>query len=86
MDYPTFVVRHLPIGSSAVESACTILIEEREKGARMRLTKTDAQAVASLRPLWRSGRWKTYWVTHPQCRRLSVMRRAQTSETLEQVI
>jgi hypothetical protein len=73
MDYPTFLARHLPIGSGAVESACKTLIEEREKGAGMRWTKTDAQAVASLRALWRSGRWKGFWTTHPQCRRPPVV-------------
>jgi hypothetical protein len=73
MDYPTFLARHLPIGSGAVESSCKTLIEEREKGAGMRWTKTDAQAVASLRALWRSGRWKEFWTRHPQCRRPPVV-------------
>ncbi len=83
MDYPTFLARHLPIGSGAVESSCKTLIEEREKGAGMRWTKGDAQAVASLRALWRSGRWKQFWTTHPQCRRPPVARYPATGETLE---
>jgi ribosomal protein L34E len=73
MDYPTFLARQLPIGSGAVESSCKTLIEEREKGAGMRWTKTNAQAVASLRALWRSGRWNEFWATHPQCRRPPVV-------------
>jgi len=75
MDYPRFVARHLPIGSGAVESACKTLIEEREKGAGMRWTKQDAQAVASLRALWRSGRWTAFWRSHPQRRRPKVFPR-----------
>jgi hypothetical protein len=75
MDYPRFVARHLPIGSGAVESACKTLIEEREKGAGMRWTKADAQAVASLRALWRSGRWTAFWRTYPQRRRPKVFPR-----------
>ncbi|HVC35232.1 MAG TPA: hypothetical protein VNL16_17090, partial [Chloroflexota bacterium] len=51
------------------------LIEEREKGAGMRWTKPDAQAVASLRALWRSGRWPSFWLTHPQRRRPPVFPR-----------
>lgn len=75
MDYPRFVARHLPIGSGAVESACKTLIEEREKGAGMRWTKEDAQAVATLRALWRSGRWTAFWRSHPQRRRPRVVPR-----------
>lgn len=75
MDYPRFVARRLPIGSGAVESACKTLIEEREKGAGMRWTKQDAQAVASLRALWRSRRWTDFWQTHPQRRRPKVFPR-----------
>jgi hypothetical protein len=82
MDYPRFVARQLPIGSGAVESACKTLIEEREKGAGMRWTKPDAQAVASLRALWRSGRWKAFWATHPQCRRPPVTHRPATDAPL----
>jgi hypothetical protein len=76
MDYPCFVARHLPIGSGAVESSCKTLIEEREKGAGMRWTKEDAQAVATLRALWRSGRWHVFWKGHPQRRRPPVFPRA----------
>jgi hypothetical protein len=83
MDYPTFLARHLPIGSGAVESACKTLIEEREKGAGMRWVKADAQAVASLRALWRSGRWKEFWAGHPQCRRPPVVPRPATGLVLE---
>jgi hypothetical protein len=68
-NYPSFVARNLPIGSGAIESTCKTLIEKREKGAGMRRTETGAQNVASLRALHRSGRWLTFWKTHPQRRR-----------------
>jgi hypothetical protein len=75
MNYPAFVARQLPIGSGAIESACKTLIQEREKGAGMRWTKTGAQAVATLRALHRSGRWTPFWRTHPQRRRSAVFPR-----------
>jgi len=78
MDYPSFMARQLPIGSGAVESACKSLIEEREKGAGMRWSRTGAQAVASLRALQRSGRWQKFWQTQPQRRRPAVFPRRQT--------
>jgi hypothetical protein len=81
MDYPRFRAHHFPIASGAVESSCKTLIEEREKGAGMRWLKRDAQTVASLRALWRSGRWRTFWQTHPQCRRPPVVPRRVSIET-----
>ena len=65
MDYPRFVARHLPIGSGAVESACTCLVEARLKQAGMRWGVPGSQAVASLRAVQRSGRWAAFWQTHP---------------------
>ena len=78
MDYPRFRACHYPIGSGAVESTCKTLIEEREKGAGMRWLQQDAQTVASLRALWRSGRWKSFWSTHPQCRRPPIVLKRPT--------
>lgn len=66
MDYPSFIALQLPIGSGAIESTCKTLIEEREKGAGMRWSESGAQAVASLRAVYRSGRWDQFWKTHPQ--------------------
>jgi hypothetical protein len=78
MNYPAFIARQLPIGSGAVESTCKVLIEEREKGAGMRWSKTGAQAIATLRALHRSGRWRAFWQTHPQCRRPAVFPRERS--------
>ncbi len=75
MDYPRFVELKLPIGSGAVESSCRTVIQEREKGAGMRWTQEGAQAVASLRAVYKSGRWKEFWKAHPQRRRPAVFPR-----------
>lgn len=74
MDYPRFIALKLPIGSGAVECACKVILEEREKGAGMRWSYAGAQAVATLRALHRSGRWKEFWQSHPQRRRPPVPR------------
>lgn len=73
MDYPRFVALQLPIGSGAVESSCRTVIQEREKGAGMRWTEQGAQSVASLRAVYKSGRWKEFWKSHPQRRRPTVL-------------
>jgi len=65
MDYPRFVARAWPIGSGAVESSCKCLVEARLKQAGMRWGVPGSQAIASLRALHRSGRWATFWQTHP---------------------
>jgi hypothetical protein len=80
MDYPSFVARHLPIGSGAVESACKTLIQAREKRAGMRWSRPGAQHVATLRALYRSGRWGAFWQTHPQRRRPAVFPRRHPAE------
>lgn len=73
MDYPLFVGLQLPIGSGAVESSCRTVIQEREKGAGMRWTATGAQEVASLRAVYKSGRWRGFWRSHPQRRRPTIL-------------
>jgi len=65
MDDPRFVAGQLPIGSGAVESSCTCLVEARLKQAGMRWGIPGSQAIASLRALHRSGRWAAFWQTHP---------------------
>lgn len=76
MDYPRFVARQLPIGSGGVESACKTLIQAREKQAGMRWSHDGAQVVASLRALYRSGRWHRFWQSQPQRRRPPIATRA----------
>lgn len=67
MDDPRYVAQQLPIGSGAVESLCTTLIEAREKGAGMRWTRAGPQAVATLRAV---RAWAAFWATHPLRTRL----------------
>ncbi len=81
MDYPRFRDLGLPIGSGAIESTCKTLIERREKGAGMRWSESGAQAVASLRAVYRSGRWKTFWRAHPQRRRPGVYKLIPRTQT-----
>jgi len=66
LDYPRVVAPPLPIGSRAVESACTCLVEARLKQAGMRWGISGSQAIASLRAVQRSGRWAAFWQTHPE--------------------
>jgi len=66
LDYPRVVAPPLPIGSGAVESACTCLVEARLKQAGMRWGISGSQAIASLRAVQRSGRWAAFWQTHPE--------------------
>jgi len=65
LDYPRVVAPPLPIGSGAVESACTCLVEARLKQAGMRGGISGSQAIASLRAVQRSGRGAAFWQTHP---------------------
>jgi hypothetical protein len=87
MDYPTFLALQLPIGSGAIESppqADKTLIEEREKGAGMRWSQKGAQAVATLRALHKSGRWDSFWKSHPQRRRPAVFPRNRPSTATQE--
>lgn len=77
MDSPRFAARHVPIGSGAIESACTTLIQAREKQAGMRWSHDGAQVVASPRAIHRSGRWDHFWQTQPQRRRTPVAPRSR---------
>ena len=56
-------------GKPLADVAGKTLIERRLKGAGMRWTESGAQSVASLRAVYRSGRWDAFWKTHPQRRR-----------------
>lgn len=70
MDYPTFAARHFPLGSGAIESACKLLISQREKLSGMRWSPAGAQQTANLRAMYRSAppRWTAFWASHPLAR------------------
>lgn len=57
MAYPTFRAHGLQIGSGVAESACKRLIGQRIKEAGMHWTVAGAQAIATLRATYLSGRW-----------------------------
>jgi len=47
-----------PIGSGMVESACKTVVGVREKQPGMRWRKATAEAIAHLRAVYQSGRWR----------------------------
>lgn len=57
MAYPAFRAQGYQIGSGLAESACKRVIGERLKGPGMHWTVAGAQAIATLRAAWLSGRW-----------------------------
>ena len=69
MRYPEFIALKLPIGSGVVESACKTVVGQREHGPGMRWSEDGAQRVATLRAIYRSGQWDTFWATRPMMRR-----------------
>ena len=72
MRYPQYVRAHLPIGSGAIESACKVLVQARQKQAGMRWRRRGSQAIATLRARQRSGEWEALWAAEPHRRRPKV--------------
>jgi hypothetical protein len=63
MDYPRYRANGWLIGSGHVEAACKTVVGQRLKGAGMRWSEDGADAVASLRALFKSeaGQWDAFW-------------------------
>lgn len=61
MQYPTFRVQGLPIGSGAVESAHKVVVEPRLKGAGMHWTPDHVNPMVALRTLVCNDRWAEDW-------------------------
>jgi hypothetical protein len=63
MDYPRYRANGWLIGSGHVEAACKTVVGQRLKGAGMRWGEAGADAVASLRALFKSeaGQWDAFW-------------------------
>lgn len=57
MQYPAFRAQGFQIGSGLVESACKRLVGQRAKGPGMQWTIAGAEAIATLRAVYLSGRW-----------------------------
>jgi len=63
--YPTFRRMGIDLGSGPVESACGHVIGRRLKGAGMRWSEANAEAMARLRALSAStGSWEAFWQRH----------------------
>jgi len=60
MRYPEYGAAHLPIGSGAVESACKVWVQARQKQAGMRWRRLGSQAIVTLRARHRSGEWDAF--------------------------
>jgi hypothetical protein len=56
MQYPSFRIRHLPIGSGAVEASAKHLVQQRMKRAGSRWSDLGARAILDLRCHLLSGR------------------------------
>ncbi len=65
LNYPYYRSQGFPIGSGIIESACKTVLKQRESGGGMRWKEAGAQAIATLRALHRSGKWKAFWSSHP---------------------
>jgi len=60
--YPEFRQRHWQIGSGPTESQCRLAVE-RLKHPGQRWDRRNAEAIAALGSLERSGQWQSYWKT-----------------------
>jgi hypothetical protein len=76
--YAQFIAQGYPIGSGMVESAHTVVIEARLKGAGMHWTRTHGNEMGALRSMLCSGRWDEDW---PRiCARLRLQAREKHRE------
>lgn len=71
MHYPEYEARGWPIGSGVIESTCEHVAGTRLKNPGMRWSYGGAQAMLSLRALYRSGQdpWAAFWQGKPQLRK-----------------
>jgi len=65
MDYPRYRALGLPIGSGIVEGTCKTLVKEQLDAGGMWWSRVGAQAIGTLRALYRSGWWNQFWATRP---------------------
>ncbi len=69
MRYPEFARAGWPVGSGMVESACTLVVAARPKGAGMCWGGIGCPSVATLRAVHRFGPWDRFWQRLPHMRR-----------------
>jgi len=75
LDYPRYRAQGFPIGSGIIESACKVVLKQRESGSGMRWTESGAQSIATLRAIHRSGRWQEFWNEDPWSQLVPLSRR-----------
>ncbi len=61
MQYPSYQAQGLPIGSGAVESSHTVVVEARLKGAGMHWARPHVDPMLALRNAACSDRWDEAW-------------------------
>jgi hypothetical protein len=61
LQYPQFQAEGLPIGSGSVESAHTVVVEARLKGAGMRWARANVNPMLALRNAVCNDRWAEVW-------------------------
>lgn len=61
LGYAEALKRNLPIGSGAVESATSHIVQQRLKQSGMRWSLPGAQAILNLRTRHRNGQFEQYW-------------------------
>ena len=75
LQYPQYRAQGFPIGSGIIESACKVVLKQRESGSGMRWTESGAQSIATLRAIHRSGRWQEFWNEDPWSQLVPLSRR-----------
>jgi len=62
MNYPSYLLRNLPIGSGVIEAACKVIIKQRMCNSGMRWTDEGAKNILVLRCFNETdGRWRQFW-------------------------
>ena len=62
MDYPTYLLNKIPIGSGVMEAACKLIIKQRMCNSGMRWKEEGAKNVLVLRCFNEtSGKWEQFW-------------------------
>jgi len=62
MDYPSYLLRKIPIGSGVIEAACKVIIKQRMCNSGMKWTHEGAKNILVLRCFNETdGKWNQFW-------------------------
>ena len=62
MNYPSYLLQKIPIGSGVIEAACKVIIKQRMCNSGMRWTDEGAKNILVLRCFNETdGKWKQFW-------------------------